>query len=636
MLQIPPLRSAAIRLLCQRKLKTMRNQASPIPHSRKNCAFKHMLHTIGCATCLTAPVAITAAGLPNLHPNLLLILTDDQGWGDLGINGNPYVSTPFIDSLFAKGVVFEHFYVSPVSAPTRASLLTGRYHLRTGVCNVQNGNENMNPNETTLAELLRDAGYATGCFGKWHNGAYYPYTPNGQGFDEFLGFCCGHWATYFDPILQHNETTLPRSKGYMTDLLTNAAIDFIESNHDRPFFCYIPYNAPHTPLQVPDAYFNRHAGIRTPQTRTEDDSNALACIYGMTENIDYNVGRILRKLDELQLRDNTIIVYLSDNGPVRVRRYNGGMRGTKGAVHEGGVRVPCVINWQSELPHRVITNPAAHIDLLPTLMELLGIRHYQTTFPLDGISLARHLRNTKREIPDREIFTHRMLGNQMTPYLGAVRTKHHRLTIHPDSVQLYELTTDPGEHLSIYNCEKRSHRKLLSRYLHWYDDASQGIRSHSAVPVGYEASPEIRIPVTEGSLHGRLRYNGYPNQNWVNHFGTPADSVSLNLDVVCAGKYAISIEYGYTGNTATARAIAHCSGARACTPIPPFNAAIIPGHDRARRQVAPERNWGHLRIGTLHLTEGPTRLTFYSEGVSRPDTLIVKTVILNRLSDSIQ
>lgn len=612
----------------------MQNQPPSFSKNYKTRAFKQMLHTIGCMTCLTVPVAVAASSSPHQQPNLLLILTDDQGWGDLGINGNPYVSTPFIDSLFAEGVIFEHFYVSPVSAPTRASLLTGRYHLRTGVCNVQNGRENMNPDETTLAELLRDAGYATGCFGKWHNGAYYPYTPNGQGFDEFLGFCSGHWVTYFDPVLQHNETMLPRSEGYMTDLLTDAAIQFIEANRDRPFFCYVPYNAPHTPLQVPDAYFDRHTGIRTPQTRTEDDRNALACIYGMTENIDDNVGRILRKLDDLQLRDNTIVVYLSDNGPVRVRRYNGNMRGTKGAVHEGGIRVPCVIDWQGELPHRVISDPTAHIDLLPTLMDLLGIRHYRTAFPLDGISLARQLRGSKRNIPAREIFVHRMQGDRMVPRPGGARTKHHRLTVHPDSVQLYDLTADPGERRSVYDPGKRSHRRLLTRYLGWYDDASQGVRARSAIPVGYEASPEVRIPATEGALYGALRYYGYPNQNWVNHFGTPADSVTLNLDVVRTGEYAVSIEYGYTGRTAAAHAVVRNGGVEVSTGVLPFNATVIPGRDRARRQVAPERNWGRLRIGTLRLAEGPARLALCAEGIPGTDTLIIKSIILNRLSDS--
>jgi len=203
----------------------------------------------------------SAQGMAHARPNILLIMTDDQGWGDIRSHGNDVIETPVLDRLAASGARFERFFVSPVCAPTRASLLTGRYYLRTGVNGVTRGRETMRSEEVTLAEILQQAGYATGCFGKWHNGAHYPYHPNGQEFDEFLGFCAGHWNNYFDTTLDHNGK-MGKVKGYISDVLSDAAMAFIERNRERPFFCYLPYNAPHSPWQLPDRYFDRAQGSR--------------------------------------------------------------------------------------------------------------------------------------------------------------------------------------------------------------------------------------------------------------------------------------------------------------------------------------------------------------------------------------
>lgn len=191
------------------------------------------------------------------RPNILLIMTDDQGWGDIRSHGNPLIDTPVLDHLAEQGTRFDRFFVSPVCAPTRASLLTGRWHLRTGTHGVTRGNETMRSEEVTLAEILRQQGYHTGIFGKWHNGAHYPEHPNGQGFEEFIGFCSGHLNNYFDATLEYNGKPI-KSKGYITDVLTDAAIEFIVKNKTQPFFCYLPYNAPHSPFQVPNRYFQKY------------------------------------------------------------------------------------------------------------------------------------------------------------------------------------------------------------------------------------------------------------------------------------------------------------------------------------------------------------------------------------------
>ncbi|MGK2863175.1 MAG: sulfatase-like hydrolase/transferase, partial [Chitinophagaceae bacterium] len=276
-----------------------------------------------------ALLLITTSVFCQKKPNVILVLTDDQGWGDLSLHGNPWVETPNLDKLARSGGRFNHFYVSPLCAPTRASILTGRYHLKTNVVSVSKGLEIMDTEETTLAELFKANGYNTGIFGKWHNGEHYPNRPNDQGFDEFLGFCAGHLSNYFSTDLNYNGKDV-KTKGYITDVLTDAALKFIEANKQSPFFCYIPYNAPHTPHQVPDKYFNKY--------KAKGLDNELASIYGMVENVDDNIGRLVHFLKKNQLEENTIIIFMSDNGPNGIR-YNGAMKGIKGSVHEGGVRV---------------------------------------------------------------------------------------------------------------------------------------------------------------------------------------------------------------------------------------------------------------------------------------------------------
>ncbi|MHC4073767.1 MAG: sulfatase-like hydrolase/transferase [Planctomycetota bacterium] len=304
-----------------------------------------------CAGALAAAVPIRGqAASTNERPNIVVILTDDQGWGDLSLHGNINLATPNVDSLARDGAIFDRFFVCAVCAPTRAEFLTGRYHPRGGVHGVTTGAERLNVDEKTIGDTFKAAGYATAAFGKWHNGTQYPYHPNGRGFDEYYGFCSGHWGNYFDPILEHNGKIV-RGKGYIIDDLTDHALEFIEKNRNRPFFCYLPYNTPHSPMQVPDRFFDRFKDNpikmrnRNPQNEQLEKTR---CALAMCENIDWNVGRVLKKLEDLQLAGNTIVIYFSDNGP-NSWRWNGGMKGRKGSTDEGGVRVPCAIRWPGRI-----------------------------------------------------------------------------------------------------------------------------------------------------------------------------------------------------------------------------------------------------------------------------------------------
>ena len=203
-------------------------------------------------------------------PNIILIVTDDQGWGDLSINGNTNLSTPNIDRLSRSGASFERFYVSPVCSPTRAELLTGRYHPRGGVYSTSAGGERLDLDETTFAEVFKGAGYNTAAFGKWHNGMQYPYHPNARGFDEFYGFCSGHWGNYFSPMLEHNGE-LVKGNGFVIDDFTEKAMEFIESNKGDPFLVYLPYNTPHSPMQVPDQWWSKFADMELKDRHRDPD-----------------------------------------------------------------------------------------------------------------------------------------------------------------------------------------------------------------------------------------------------------------------------------------------------------------------------------------------------------------------------
>ena len=248
-------------------------------------------------------------------PNVVVILTDDQGWGDLSLNGNTDLATPNIDSLARDGAQFDRFYVCPVCSPTRAEFLTGRYHVRGGVYSTSAGGERLDLDELTIADTFKAGGYSTGAFGKWHNGMQYPYHPNGRGFGEYYGFCSGHWGDYFSPPLEHNGRIV-QGKGFCVDDFTDKAMAFMEKSRKagKPFFAYIPYNTPHSPMQVPDRWWNKFKDKEIKLHNRDpkrENLQHLRCALAMCENIDWNVGRLLRKLDVLGVADNTIVVFLS-------------------------------------------------------------------------------------------------------------------------------------------------------------------------------------------------------------------------------------------------------------------------------------------------------------------------------------
>lgn len=445
------------------------------------------------------PAAVLAAKpvlAAEARPNIVLIMTDDQGYGDLGITGNPVLETPNIDSFARESAWMLNFHVSPVCSPTRACLMTGRYNYRTRVIDTFKGRSMMDPAEVTVAEVLREAGYATGIFGKWHLGDEYPMRPNDQGFEEALVLRGGGLAQpsepienqrrYTNPILFHNDRRV-QTEGYCTDVYFAAAIEFMKSRQDarKPFFAYIAPNAPHGPFHdVPQALYEKYKARDLSGLFTSGWKNAdtLARIFAMEENIDQNVGRLMTFLGEQGLKENTLVIYMVDNGPDGPR-YVGPMRGMKSEVHDGGIRSPFFAHWPARLKSDTRSDRiAAHIDVMPTLMEAAGVS-VPAGLKLDGRSLLPLLEGREIDWPDRTLVLQTHRGNEPIPtHHIAVRNQRWKL-VHPTGFgreelpsnvpwELYDMTADPAEARNLADAQPEVMRQLAEAYEAWFKDVS--------------------------------------------------------------------------------------------------------------------------------------------------------------------
>jgi arylsulfatase A-like enzyme len=481
-----------------------------------------------------APLLAQQRGLAR-RPNIVIILADDQGWGDLSINGNSNLSTPKVDTLARDGALLERFFVCPVCAPTRAEYLTGRYHSRGGVRGVSTGAERLNLDEKTIADTFHASGYATGAFGKWHNGSQFPYHPNARGFQEYYGFTSGHWGEYFNPELDHNGT-LTRGKGYIADDLTNHAMDFMAEHRAEPFFTYLAFNTPHSPMQVPDTFYekfaNRELKMRARDPKLEQVPFTRAAL-AMCENIDWNVGRMLAKIDELKLANDTIVIYFSDNGP-NSWRWNGGMKGRKGSVDEGGVRAPFMIRWPGKIQAgKRIPQIAGAIDLLPTLADMAGIPVVSTK-PLDGVSLKPLLVGGAAATawPDRMIFS---VQNRKT----SVRTQQYRFD---DDGTLYDMLADPMQDRDIAAEKPEVAARLRDALKKWSQEALPKGKDDRPFTAGY--SKTTMLPARDGvPVGGVERSNTAPNCSYFTNWTAKDDAMTWDIEIGRAGEYEAVVYY---------------------------------------------------------------------------------------------
>ncbi len=448
---------------------------------------------------LCASRAGAADSLAGRRPNLVFILTDDQGYGDLSAHGNPVLETPNLDRLHAEGVRFTDFHVSPTCSPTRAALLTGRHEFKNGVTHTILERERLTPQATTLAQVLKQAGYTTGIFGKWHLGDEPDRWPSNRGFDEMFIHGCGGIGQsfpgscgdapgnrYFDPVILHNGT-FEKTKGYCTDVFFGEAERWIESVKDegQPFFCYIPTNAPHAPLDVRPEDEARYQGkVKQPNQ---------AKFFGMIANIDDNVGRLLDKLKELGLENDTLVVFMNDNGGTAgVSLYNAGMRGGKVTPWLGGTRASSFWRWPGVLEPADCDRLTAHIDFFPTIAEIAGAKlSDEVSQQVEGRSLAPLLVNPQAEWPDRTLFTHVgrwPKGAKVDDHKLAgcsVRTARWHLVsagAKQPKWELYDVQADPGERRDVSDQQADVVAKLNAEYDRWWTSLPPLLVNENAQP----------------------------------------------------------------------------------------------------------------------------------------------------------
>lgn len=457
---------------------------------------------------LLLPLLLLAALGPlyaadSARPNVVIIVTDDHGYAELGATGNPVIHTPHIDQLAKQSAWLTNYHVMPVCSPTRACLMTGRYNYRTGVVDTFQGRSMMHPDETTLAQMLGSAGYRTGIFGKWHLGDNYPMRPMDKGFQQSLVLNGGGLAqpgdppdpadergAYFNATLRRNGEW-EKTNGYVSDVITTAAIDFIQKQRSEPFFVYLPFNCPHSPHQVPDQYREHYKPEdfnpeRYPQKghpmAPKRNPEELARVYGMIENIDDNVGRLLTKLDELKLAENTIVIFFSDNGCQQHGGYQAGMRGWKGTTYEGGIKQFCFLRWPAKLtPERKVDRLSAHIDLAPTLLDFCGVSA-PAKVKFDGRSLAPLLLGQQTEWPDRTLFFQWHRGDTPERYRAfAAVTQDWKLVQSlgvPEKwdgktkFELFDLAHDPLEEHDLAAEKPEMVAKLKGGYDAWFSDVT--------------------------------------------------------------------------------------------------------------------------------------------------------------------
>jgi arylsulfatase A-like enzyme len=432
------------------------------------------------------------------RPNVVLVITDDQGYGDLGAHGNSMIKTPSMDQLYSQSARLTDFHVDPTCSPTRSALMSGRYSTRTGVWHTIMGRSLMSPDEFTIAEVFAAAGYRTGAFGKWHLGDNSPLRAQDQGFEDVfmhggggVGQGPDYWGNkYFDDT--YFRMGVPEKvEGYCTDVWFSDAMRFIEQNRDAPFFAYISTNAPHGPYLVDKKYSQPYVDQGVPAT--------MSNFYGMITNIDENLGRLREKLKALELERNTILIFMTDNGSAAGWRapanakgswkgFNAGMRGGKGSEYDGGHRVPFFIHWPAGglSTGADVNQLSAHVDVLPTLVELCRIKD-PAAKTRDGTSLVKPLYGNTRVLQDRTLLVHsQRVSNPEKWRKSAVMTNRWRLV---NGRELYDMQDDPKQQSNVAESHPQVLEKMRGEYDEWWKSLSVVFDRYVRISLGSKAEP---------------------------------------------------------------------------------------------------------------------------------------------------
>lgn len=557
-------------------------------------------------------------------PNVIIIVSDDQGWGDFSGNGNENLSTPNLDRLANEGASFERFFVQPVCSPTRAEFLTGRYAFRSNVFRTSAGGERMKLGVPTIANVLADNGYRTAAFGKWHNGAQYPYHPRGRGFDSFYGFASGHWGNYFDPVLER-DGRLVRGTGFLADDLTDQTMKFIAEESSQPFYAYLAFNTPHSPMQVPDQFYQRFQAAPINQRGTNADREDLQhtrAALAMCENLDFNVGRLLAKLDELKIADDTIVIYFCDNGP-NGHRFNGAMKGIKGSTDEGGVRSPLFVRWPAQIKPETIVSPiAGAIDLLPTLVEMTGTK-FDSSLPLDGKSLWGVMTNPGAEVEDRLLLNH---------WNGRVSVRSQQFRLDHKG-KLFDMVEDPNQLKPINDAQIKE--KMVAAAAQWKEEISAA-QSETKRPftVGYVDFPATHLPADDAVVSGNLkRSNKFPNCSYFTNWTSVDDRINWPIEVATAGRYQATIYYTCKSENVGCKIQLSDGEHKLAFTIneahdPPQHGAQ---QDRIVRQESYVKDFKALDVGIIELNDGVSKLTLQAAEIPGDEAIEFRRLTLELL-----
>ena len=448
---------------------------------------------------------------PPGKPNVILIVSDDQGYGDVSAHGNPVLKTPNLDRLRESAVRFTDFHVAPMCSPTRGQLMTGIDAMRNGCTAVCQGRSMMRSDLPTMANFFAASGYATGHFGKWHLGDSYPHRPQDRGFQETIHHrawgitsLADHWTNhthpYFDPVLSHNGVD-EKFEGYCADIFFGQAIKWMDqqSRAGRPFFVYLPTNTPHVPNICPEIYSKPYVGEHKGMPIPGD-------FYGMIANLDENLGKLEAFLEEKKLRDDTLMIYLTDNGtqsPQAKEIFNAGMREKKTSVYEGGHRVPLFVRWPGGgLVHGKDIDALTQVqDLLPTLIDLCGLQKVESPLSFDGTSLGSLLKGTDPELPDRKLVV--QYGISGEPWDPAVvmwgkwrllKARSAQKSGTPDAaLQLYHVGRDPGQQTDVADKHPDIVTAMKAHYHAWHSEAKPLFDGERWITLGSEAAPSVTL-----------------------------------------------------------------------------------------------------------------------------------------------
>lgn len=578
-----------------------------------------MKNTLNTLSIIALSVNSLSAAAQERQPNIIVVMTDDQGWGDLGFTGNTTVRTPHIDQIAHEGMILDNFYVCPVSSPTRAEFLTGRYHVRSGVCSTSGGGERFNLGEQTIAEHFLTGGYKTALFGKWHSGTQHPYHPNARGFEEFFGFCSGHWGNYWNPVLEHNGRIV-EGDGFIADILTDRALDYIQQQKDNPFFLYLSYNTPHSPMQVPDNWWNRikNRKIDQPATNpTEEDPTFTKAALALAENIDWNIGRVLNLLADMDLDEQTIIVYFSDNGP-NAFRWNGSMKGKKGAVDEGGVRSPCCIRWPGEIKSGSVNRQLiGAIDLLPTLLGLSQVK-YTSERTLDGIDLSHQFLHAQEAEQDRVLYSY-WGGRTSVRIPGYVLDNdQHLYQTSTDRAQLSDLSTRNPEVLTRMKASREKfERELLSTF---------SGKDNRPFVIGHPQEYTSKLPARDAKISGAIeRSNRYPNCSFFTNWRSTEARITWDVEVEESGTFEAILHYTCdTRNIGSEIKLSTSPKGESLTyHLTEVNDTPMLGADldRVPREESYVKGFKPFSMGKIHLEKGRAELTLQATSIANEEVM---------------